>query len=118
MDDQSIATASDIGNINALFVVNDVVEVMPRMWPGINKPGGVAKVLKVHYVEGESLFLDWKTAGYLFNSQTKTNSFMMSSIWLILVGNRKFQNSIFVYMKLKTVQEEHKDDAGKISPFF
>jgi hypothetical protein len=52
MDDQSIVTASDIGNINALFVVNDVVEVMPRMWPGINKPGGVGKVLKVHYVEG------------------------------------------------------------------
>jgi hypothetical protein len=36
----------------ALFQVKELVYVMPRMWPGINKPGGVARVVKVHYIEG------------------------------------------------------------------
>lgn len=36
----------------SFFQVNDLVEVMARMWPGINKEGGVAKILAVHYSEG------------------------------------------------------------------
>jgi hypothetical protein len=34
------------------FVVRDVVEVMARIWPGINKQGGVARVTNVHFDEG------------------------------------------------------------------
>ncbi len=37
---------------HALFKVNDVVEVMGRMWPGINKEGGVGRIIAVRYSEG------------------------------------------------------------------
>ena len=40
----------------SLFKVRDVVDVESRVWPGINKPGGIARVIKVNCVidEGES----------------------------------------------------------------
>ncbi len=31
-----------------------IVVVMPRLWPGINKPGGVARVTAVHYDESKT----------------------------------------------------------------
>ncbi len=34
------------------YVIGSIVDVMPRLWPGINKPGGVGRVLRVHYDEG------------------------------------------------------------------
>ncbi len=37
---------------HALFKVNDIVEVMGRMWPGINKEGGVGRIIAVRYSEG------------------------------------------------------------------
>ena len=42
-----------IGTLNTVdpaipFSVSDVVRVEARMWPGINKPGGVARITKVH----------------------------------------------------------------------
>lgn len=37
-----------------LFKVRDVVDVESRVWPGINKPGGIARVINVHSsVEGD-----------------------------------------------------------------
>ena len=36
----------------AEFFVDDIVEVRSRFWPGINKPGGVAKIIKVTYNGG------------------------------------------------------------------
>ena len=35
------------------FQVGDVVDVMRRMWPGINKPGGVARITKIRFDEGK-----------------------------------------------------------------
>eukprot|EP00553_Chaetoceros_curvisetus_P014302 CAMPEP_0204640460 /NCGR_PEP_ID=MMETSP0717-20131115/47385_1 /ASSEMBLY_ACC=CAM_ASM_000666 /TAXON_ID=230516 /ORGANISM="Chaetoceros curvisetus" /LENGTH=45 /DNA_ID= /DNA_START= /DNA_END= /DNA_ORIENTATION= len=32
----------------ANFSVGDVVRVQDRTWPGVNKPGGVARISKVH----------------------------------------------------------------------
>ena len=32
----------------SLFKVGDVVDVESRVWPGINKPGGIARVINVH----------------------------------------------------------------------
>ena len=38
----------------SLFKVRDVVDVESRVWPGINKPGGIARVINVHSsVEGD-----------------------------------------------------------------
>ena len=31
------------------IIVNAMIEVKPRTWPGINKPGGIAKVTACHY---------------------------------------------------------------------
>lgn len=38
------------------YVIGSIVDVMPRLWPGINKPGGVGRVLRVHYDEGTKFF--------------------------------------------------------------
>lgn len=35
-----------------VFVVGEIVEVMRRMWPGMNKPGGIARITKIHYDSG------------------------------------------------------------------
>jgi hypothetical protein len=38
----------------SFFKVRDVVDVESRVWPGINKPGGIARVINVHSsVEGD-----------------------------------------------------------------
>ena len=34
----------------SLYSINDVVDVESRVWPGMNKPGGRARILKVHTV--------------------------------------------------------------------
>ncbi len=34
------------------FEINEFVNVMARMWPGMNKQGGVAKVTAVRFDEG------------------------------------------------------------------
>lgn len=40
----------------SLYKVGDVVDVESRVWPGINKPGGIARVINVHSlpVEGDN----------------------------------------------------------------
>lgn len=40
----------------AQFQPGMVVEVMPRLWPGMNKQGGAARITKVHYDHGKILF--------------------------------------------------------------
>lgn len=35
------------------FDIGDVVDVMPRLWSGINKPGGAARIREVTYDEEE-----------------------------------------------------------------
>lgn len=38
----------------SLFKVRDVVDVESRVWPGINKPGGIARVINIHSsIEGD-----------------------------------------------------------------
>lgn len=39
------------GELNGPFVEGQLVEVVPRMWVGVNKPGGAARVTKAY--EGE-----------------------------------------------------------------
>jgi hypothetical protein len=34
----------------SLYEINDVVDVESRVWPGMNKPGGRARIIKVHTV--------------------------------------------------------------------
>ena len=43
------AASDSEGTVGPQFCVNDVVDVMPRLWAGINKPGGVARITKVNY---------------------------------------------------------------------
>ena len=38
-----------------VYEVGDVVDVMARMWPGINKHGGVARITKVTVDDGMSI---------------------------------------------------------------
>ncbi len=40
------------GDDHAVLPVGAIVEVMRRMWPGINKLGGVARIVKSHYNQG------------------------------------------------------------------
>lgn len=35
------------------FKVSDIVDVMPRLWAGINKPGGAARITYVNYDQEE-----------------------------------------------------------------
>jgi hypothetical protein len=42
----------DFDDQNALFSIGNVVVVFPRTWPGINKLGGVGRILKVYRNEG------------------------------------------------------------------
>lgn len=44
-DDETVGSAG--------FAVGMVVEVMPRLWPGMNKQGGAARITKVHYNAGK-----------------------------------------------------------------
>lgn len=37
------------GTVGPRFSVKDIVDVMPRLWAGINKPGGAARITKVNY---------------------------------------------------------------------
>jgi hypothetical protein len=39
-------------NIFAEFQIEDVVDVLSRCWIGINKPGGVGKIVKINRCEG------------------------------------------------------------------
>ena len=59
-------TASISMEIPSFFQKGDLVLVMARMWPGINKEGGVGKVIGVHYDEGN---LDFTLAA-LISSQS------------------------------------------------
>lgn len=38
------------------FQMNELVEVRPRLWPGMNKHGGVARVIKAYEVDGFNLY--------------------------------------------------------------
>lgn len=68
----------------SFYAVHTVVDVMPRLWPGINKPGGVGRVTGVHQDEGK-LLLSIITIPQLFEMvinillQRKTAFYMMFS---------------------------------------
>ena len=50
----SVEDMPDPTTPQSLFKVRDVVDVESRVWPGINKPGGIARVINVHSsVEGD-----------------------------------------------------------------
>lgn len=40
------------GDALETILPGSIVEVMPRHWPGINKPGGVGRVMASHFDEG------------------------------------------------------------------
>ncbi|CAJ1954577.1 unnamed protein product [Cylindrotheca closterium] len=40
------------------IAVGRMVEVLPRTWPGINKPGGVARVIKLYVIEDQIKHVD------------------------------------------------------------
>lgn len=53
MEQDHAPTVSQASSVDhSMFSVGMIVEVMPRLWPGINKQGGVARVVKVSYSEG------------------------------------------------------------------
>lgn len=57
--DPTLLEASSAGEAERsvpAFAVGDVVKVANRMEPGVNKPGGVAKITKVISSKGEDFF--------------------------------------------------------------
>jgi hypothetical protein len=46
--ESEIESAANESNLSLKFDIGDVVEVARRAWPGINKPGGVGKILRYH----------------------------------------------------------------------
>jgi hypothetical protein len=47
-----IALSGQSHDSSAQFQPGTVVEVMPRLWPGMNKQGGTARITKVSYDQG------------------------------------------------------------------
>lgn len=47
------------------IVLNAIIEVKPRTWPGINKPGGIAKVTECHYKSDDKDFLSHVDVHYI-----------------------------------------------------
>jgi len=94
------------------------VEVQSRTWPGINKPGGCAKIIKVHttadgnYIEG----LDVK---YLLGggNEIKIDPAIVSPIETLERGGRKRRSRDFLMKKEEdvTAEEEKKEGSEKAS---
>jgi len=89
------------------------VEVQSRTWPGINKPGGCAKIIKVHmtsdgnYIEG----LDVK---YLLGggNEIKIDPAIVSPIETLERGGRKRRSRDFLMKKEEDVTaEEERNEA-------
>jgi len=47
------------------IVLNAMIEVKPRTWPGINKPGGIAKVTECYYKSGDESVLSHVDVHYI-----------------------------------------------------
>lgn len=47
------------------IIVNAMIEVKPRTWPGINKPGGIAKVTACHYKSDDESVLTHVDVHYI-----------------------------------------------------
>jgi len=90
------------------------VEVQSRTWPGINKPGGCAKIIKVHmtadgnYIEG----LDVK---YLLGggNEIKIDPAIVSPIETLERGGRKRRSREFLMNKEEDVTVKRKRNGGK-----
>ena len=63
-------------NSTTSFAVGSIVQVQPRTWPGINKPGGVAKVTAVHH--------------------HKNNDYYTYDVAFVLGGTEKAVEAVFV----------------------
>jgi hypothetical protein len=52
--DAEYHTKSSVGDTEPEqpFSIGDIVDVQERTWPGINKPGGVARIIQVHLDQG------------------------------------------------------------------
>ena len=55
-----VSTREDDAAAGTLFAVGDTVEVVPRMGPGFNKPGGVGRVVLVNAEAGGAMTYDVK----------------------------------------------------------
>jgi len=94
------------------------VEVQSRTWPGINKPGGCAKIIKVHmtsdgnYIEG----LDVK---YLLGggNEIKIDPAIVSPIESLERGGRKRRSRDFLMKKEEdvTAEEERNEECTESS---
>lgn len=52
-------TGEMVDDYDVEFQIGDVVDVMSRTWPGMNKPGGVARITKIRYDEGMIAIADF-----------------------------------------------------------
>lgn len=75
MEDMQVLSPAEGGaeeeTIGPEFKVSDVVDVMPRLWAGINKPGGVARITKVNYDPEEDEYT--YNVAYVLHSGGETN---------------------------------------------
>lgn len=53
------------------FQVGNLVEVMARLWAGINKPGGAGRITKVHFDAEEDEYT--YTVSYIVNGGRESN---------------------------------------------
>jgi hypothetical protein len=53
----------DTANVVGEFSVGDIVHVQSRTWPGVNKPGGIARITKVLDKEGSSYHVEYILGG-------------------------------------------------------
>jgi len=79
-------TTSPVGSATNMFQVGDIVQVQSRTWPGVNKPGGIARITEVF---------------------PETSSY---SVVYILGGREKNVDGLFISSPPEEMVEEEEED--------
>ena len=69
------------------IIVHSMVEVLPRTWPGINKPGGAARVTQLYYQQQDQHEEDGKSNSDINKEDTKTLTHV--DVRYVVMGGRE-----------------------------
>lgn len=96
------------GDQGITFTIGTVVEVMARCWVGSNKPGGVGRVIGVHFNEGNSFLLHHY---YLSDLETEDDSTLYDVAYI--VNNGKEYSIEERYVRLHEVETGRRRTQGR-----
>ena len=100
-DSSSPSTTTKRPTDDDIISVGRLVEVQSRTWPGINKPGGVARVTNVHYSKDDD------------GNDDNNNAFLLTHVDVqYVLGNTKEKHVPVDYVRLAPEYEVGVDGAG------